>query len=459
MASIPLPALDIRPPAQQPDTTENYLRLKSLLGQQQLQQGQQQLQQQALQEGAIKLKQTQALNDSYKNALTVGPDGKPTFDRQKVIQGVTTAGQGSLIPDLTKTFNELDEQAGKVQKMKDEHNSAAQEYFAIGAKQIAQMNYDPSAVGTFLAHAASNGYGQEAEQFKQLLANDPTKIKPVVDSILASSKTQAEATKNVAQGKEAEAATAEKQQTAAFYQQNPTAGAPGVPVETVSMMDFMRKNPGKTPSDYKAWQAKQEAVATAPEKIAVARAEGQARADVAAQVARGSNAALAQVPPHLVGPATAAAEKAGGEFAQAQSVTQRLNDMMDAAKKGNVIAYQVIPEEGTLQITTSQGVHRINQAEIAQYAGGGSLWQRLQGHFGKALTGASIPSSVLGDMADIQKIQAEGSKTKYNNTLKAINQNYGAKFEPVEMGDSNVRSTPDAPKSGGGYWDQFPIHK
>jgi hypothetical protein len=123
--------------------------------------------------------------------------------------------------------------------------------------------------------------------------------------------------------------------------------------------------------------------------------------------------------------------------------------MMDAARKGNVVAYQVMPEEGTLQITTSQGVHRINQAEIQQYAGGGSLWQRLMGHVGKALSGKSIPDSVLSDMADIQKIQSEGSQLKYNNALKTINQTYGAKFEPVQMDEMKSVEGAGAKKGAG----------
>jgi hypothetical protein len=168
-------------------------------------------------------------------------------------------------------------------------------------------------------------------------------------------------------------------------------------------------------------------------KEAVAKAEGEARATIEAQTARGSNAALANVPPHLVPPASAAATKAGEEYAAAKSVSDRMNLTMDAARKGNVVSYQIIPEEGTLQITTSQGVHRINQTEIAQYAGGGSLWQRMQGHFGKALTGKSIPDSVLNDMAEIQKIQADGARSKYENSLKTINDTYGSAFKPVEM--------------------------
>lgn len=190
------------------------------------------------------------------------------------------------------------------------------------------------------------------------------------------------------------------------------------------------------------------AVATNPQiqhgKEAVAAAEGTARANIEAAVARGGQAALAKVPVHLVAPATEAAIKAGSEYAQSKSVSDRLTAMMDAAKGGNVVSYQLIPEEGALQITTSQGVHRINMAEIQNY-GGGSLWQRMEGHLGKALTGQSIPDSVLKDMTEMQKIQASGSRTKYENTLKTINQATGAEFKPVEM--DTMTPTSSAPKT------------
>ena len=189
---------------------------------------------------------------------------------------------------------------------------------------------------------------------------------------------------------------------------------------------------GGTPEQWPAWKARQTSEAEAPVRIATAQAEGQARASIEAQVARGSNAALAQVPIHLVAPATQAATKAAEDYAQAHSVSDRLAAMMDDAKKGNVVSYQLLPQEGALQLTTSQGIHRINMAEIQNY-GGGSLWQKMEGHIGKALTGESIPASVLDDMAEMQKIQERGSIEKYNNSLKSINQNYGSNFKPVEM--------------------------
>jgi hypothetical protein len=193
------------------------------------------------------------------------------------------------------------------------------------------------------------------------------------------------------------------------------------------------------------------AVATNPQiqagKVAVATATGAAMGQVQAQIARGSNAALANVPKELIAPATADATKAGTEYAQSKSVSDRLQAMMDAAKTGNVVSYQLLPEEGALQVVTNQGIHRINMAEIQNY-GGGSAWQRLQGHIGKALTGASIPNSVLSDMSDIQDIMARGSRQKYENTLKTVNQAYGSSFKPVEMDDLPKSTKTQGPPPG-----------
>lgn len=212
-------------------------------------------------------------------------------------------------------------------------------------------------------------------------------------------------------------------------------GEGGIP-EALQDRQGKQYGPDQIPTDPEAqtlWQAAQKGRKQAQQdKVDVASAEGRARANIEAATARGSNAALANVPPHLIGPATDAATKAGTEFAQAQSVSQRLNAMMDAARKGNVVSYQLIPEEGALQLVTSQGIHRINMTEIQNY-GGGSLWQKMQGHLGKALTGASIPESVLNDMAEMQKLQGEGARARYENTLKTVNQNYGSAFKPLDM--------------------------
>jgi len=59
--------------------------------------------------------------------------------------------------------------------------------------------------------------------------------------------------------KTADATLGEKQAAAKFYQDN--GGAPGVPVEAIQQADWLKKNPGKGPSDFVAWKARQSPVA------------------------------------------------------------------------------------------------------------------------------------------------------------------------------------------------------
>lgn len=171
----------------------------------------------------------------------------------------------------------------------------------------------------------------------------------------------------------------------------------------------------------------------------------QKRAQIEQKLAAAGNSEVTSVPTRMIPAAVSAAGKADQDFASAKSVSDRMAATMEAARKGNVVSYQIIPEEGTLQITTSQGVHRINKTEIDQYEGGGSLWQRMEGHFGKQLTGQSIPKSVLDDMADIQAIQVKGAAEKYHNSLAGINKRYGSTFSPVQMEDLNGNGGANAP--------------
>ena len=91
--------------------------------------------------------------------------------------------------------------------------------------------------------------------------------------------------KDNAQAADANASAAEHNQAAEWYKNHPGAGAPGVPAETVSMAGYMNTpaapgEPMHDPQHFPAWKAQQEAIATAPQKIAVATAEGQARANI-----------------------------------------------------------------------------------------------------------------------------------------------------------------------------------
>ena len=98
MASIPLPALDIRPPAAQPDPLEQYGRLMQLKQMQTMQPIQQQAAQQNVQQGALDIQQKQqALSDQ--KAITSSMqswDGKDYNDLYPLMLKNGASGQAVL---------------------------------------------------------------------------------------------------------------------------------------------------------------------------------------------------------------------------------------------------------------------------------------------------------------------------------------------------------------------------
>lgn len=431
----PLPSFQIQPPDVF-GSAQKMMQLKALMGQQQFEQQQRPMQlqqmQQQLEASSLQNQKAQQELDSEKalqKAIAGGaftkyagvdtPDGSG-FDAGKAFQDLI-ANNPSILPDhASRAVNSILDIAKNQAEIRKTQGQAGEAQQNIRAKTLDQVAAKLGSIGDMPADKAT----EALEDFK----NDLVKNRSAYPGL-----TQLEAAHLYATTLDhlgaAEQLMGLEGKIAEFHKTKSAAAK-----EAQGVIP-----PGQTMSpDTQQQVSKDVAVATDPRiqagKVAVAESEGRARALVEQQMARGSNAALANVPQHLIAPATADATKAGTEYAQAKSVSDRLSAMMDAAKKGNVVSYQLIPEEGALQVTTSQGVHRINMAEIQNY-GGGSLWQRLEGHIGKTLTGQSIPDSVLKDMAEMQEIQSKGSKTKYENTLKTINQTYGSGFKPVEMED------------------------
>lgn len=437
MSSIPLPALAIQPPAQPQNPIEQLgriLQLKQLMQNAPLQT--QQLQQQ-VQMGQQDIQARQALNQAYASAVTKDANGTPQFDPDKLQQSLATGPAAYQTPAVLKNIADFQKSRIDLQNSVTELHQKGADMIGSAASAVKAAGYDPT-----LAHSMLDTLppSPQLNQIRSAIDGNPQQFHQMIDSAIQNSPEQQKLL-NAQTVAGIRANTPEAQMMNSWLQQQNANLQPG--------------QAPKTPADYQAFKVAQGVQAdvlkqTNPQvqqsRIQVARAEGQARADIAAQIARGSGAALAQVPPHLVGPATAAATKAGQDYAQADSVSQRIAEMLNDARNGNVVSYQLLPQEGALQLTTSQGVKRINMAEIQNY-GGGSLWQNLQGHLGKALTGQSIPPSVLNDMGQIQDLMARGAQVKYNNELKTINQTYGANFQPVQMDTM--------PKAGGNSTDPF----
>jgi hypothetical protein len=408
---IPLAALAVQPPPNPIDSAAKAVALKGLLQNQQYQAQAQPLElqqrQQATQQGAMELADSQARTAALKDW-----DGKDLNDLPGLVlkHGGSAQAVFGLKNDLiTQRKNAAAADEATLNNEAKKNDIIAGHFESLKGVPAEQKQ---GAWDKTLTDLQQRGISKPGALQAQYPGDDALELmekgfmgqKQIVDQAVNERKTKAQ---------ESEAAT--KELTAKTGLAHLQAELPGGPLNRVSQDVAIATNP-----------------AIQQGKINVATAEGAARANVEAQTARGANAALANVPPHLVPPATAAANKAGEDFAQAKSVSDRMDAMMDAAKRGNVVSYQLIPQEGALQVTTSQGVHRINMAEIQNY-GGGSLWQRMEGHIGKQLTGKSIPDSVLNDMSELQSFMKRGSQAKYENSLKTINQNYGSNFKPVEM--------------------------
>lgn len=182
---------------------------------------------------------------------------------------------------------------------------------------------------------------------------------------------------------------------------------------------------------------------TNPQVIA-AKTQQAVSTAVAVEVARQkmNPAAVATVPPQLVPAATAAFAKAGEEYATANQASQNMMDFLRDAKAGNKEAIKIVPLQGALEITTAQGVHRINRTEVDQFGGAGSLYDKLAGKVGGVLTGKDITDDVLKDMAAVQQTVAQNAAQLHSNKVKTINQTYGSQFQPMKFENQAAPKSP-----------------
>jgi hypothetical protein len=160
----------------------------------QLEQQRQQIQAAALenQQKTRQAAQGQALDKAFQMALTPDPvSGKPTFDSGKVLDSVTASGNGSLVPQLTETFNTLDQKKATLEKTKQETATAMQDYAGSLAAEVKQAGYTPGAAGIALAHL-SQVDPQTATALKNQFQQNPDSIKQWTDQAIAGSPKQRE---------------------------------------------------------------------------------------------------------------------------------------------------------------------------------------------------------------------------------------------------------------------------
>jgi len=118
-----------------------------------------------------------------------------------------------------------------------------------------------------------------------------------------------------------------------------------------------------------------------------------------------------------------------------------LRDVVAAAQAGNKVAGSLQSLETTMAAIRAQGLNRINTAEIGVTANAGSMWDRIQGWMGKAVSGEPVPASIQKDMLQFADILDKAAYQKYITGHRAITKRYGLTDETPLPAPSSVTPT------------------
>lgn len=117
-------------------------------------------------------------------------------------------------------------------------------------------------------------------------------------------------------------------------------------------------------------------------------------------------------------------DKGEAQYRTAEQGAQGIRGMIDDALQGGKISARMLPLEGALEVTTANGVKRINRTEVDQYAGGGSLFDRLAGQIGGATKGIPFTPEIMNDMKRLADVQEKGAYDNYKGGYDSATRRY-----------------------------------
>lgn len=425
MGSYPLPALAVQPPQSPLEQYGKVASLADLAQRRQLLQGQAQLQQ-----GDIQLQQQKIQDQNAMTAAIKQWDGGDMHALPDLVK--KNGGSANAVLGLQSNLLEYDK--GLAQKTEaDLKNEATKNDMIAGHIDTIKglpPEQQPQAFSSAVQDLAKRGY-LDPQSASNLKYPGPDGL-DALEKIYQSHASQVSDKLKESEGQANQAKLIEanlKIKEFAAHQPGGTLYQPTVEAEAALL---------KAPIELQTAIAKETDPRVQAGKVAVATAEGQARANVEAQVARGSNAALANVPPHLVAPATAEATKLGTDYANFSGQMENLKSQLAAAKTGDQVASAFAPVATALGSNAFYGTHRLAPSEVLALGPQlGSTAREINTWFDKHATGTLPPDSIKEFNALVDRLTSAKSNS-YNNGLKVLNQNYGSNFKPLE------------PSSGGG---------
>lgn len=274
MGSIPLAALNIRPPEQQQNTLGTLAQLMQLKQQQALMPGQLQQQQQTIQAGAQE-NQLRAQQIADQKAVTTAYqqwDGKNPDDLGPLV--TKNGGSGTARIGVQKAYLALKEQYSTIAKNDAETGSKNIETLknkndmALGALKTMDDIPDEQ-LGQHLAetvqglaqqgildpqHAQHGLQLAQGVQAGQVSPADARKALSIYEKTFQSNSQQLDQAAKQAETAKNSAQALKLKAELDFYQKKGL--APGVPLDVQEAQDWLSKNPGKGPADYMAYKAK-----------------------------------------------------------------------------------------------------------------------------------------------------------------------------------------------------------
>lgn len=118
-----------------------------------------------------------------------------------------------------------------------------------------------------------------------------------------------------------------------------------------------------------------------------------------------------------------------------------LRNVVKAAQGGNMVAGSLQPLLAVLGVTTMEGVKRINNTEISQVAGAGSLLDKIQGKVGKLVVGQPMDSALQKDIIDLADLLQKSAYQKYSTEHQRVKTRYS-------LDDEVPIAPPKAPPTG-----------
>lgn len=197
MGGIPLAALAIRPPEQQPSAISQlaqYAQLKDQLQnapiRNQLAQQQVSLNQQDIAAKQDALATQQATRKAYASAVKPNAQGQPEIDTESLTQNLANSGHGDAIPGILENVTKFQKSKADLQESQQKIQTYNQDTLGYAAKAIQTAKYDPNVAHTLLDTLPGT---PQIQALRQQIDSNPQQFKQIVDNAVSQSPAQQKA--------------------------------------------------------------------------------------------------------------------------------------------------------------------------------------------------------------------------------------------------------------------------